>query len=256
MKDGKKASGFRPKKGTVALLAAAAVLLAGSAIGSTRAALTYYSENYTAQLEISQIGVTLLENGSAVSHRNYTGGDANDGFDSDGEGKLLGSLVKSGEKFQVGRKYTENLTVQNTGEIDQYVRVRLYKSWTKDGKKETSLSPDLIEVGLAGGWEIDQASSTKERTVLYYPKILKAGETAPAFADSLRISPSVLSDVKEETKTEDGKTITTKVYAYDGVTFNLEAEVDAVQTHNAQDAIKSAWGMDVSVGSDGTISLQ
>ena len=38
--------------------------------------------------------------------------------------------------------------------------------------------------------------------------------------------------------------------------FNLEAEVDAVQTHNAKDAIKSAWGIDVNVASDGTISLQ
>ena len=41
----------------------------------------------------------------------------------------------------------------------------------------------------------------------------------------------------------------------DGVTFNLEAHVDAVQTHNAQDAIKSAWGVNVNVSSDGTLSL-
>lgn len=34
---------------------------------------------------------------------------------------------------------------------------------------------------------------------------------------------------------------------YDGYSFNLDAEVDAVQTHNAKAAIKSAWGVDVSV---------
>ena len=36
---------------------------------------------------------------------------------------------------------------------------------------------------------------------------------------------------------------------------NVEAEVDAVQTHNAQDAIKSAWGVDVSVDSNGNLTL-
>ena len=37
---------------TVALLSASVVLLAGSTIGSARAALTYYSENYGAQVEV------------------------------------------------------------------------------------------------------------------------------------------------------------------------------------------------------------
>ena len=47
-------------KTTMALLALAIILLAASALGSTRAALTYFSENYTAQLEVSHIGVTLV----------------------------------------------------------------------------------------------------------------------------------------------------------------------------------------------------
>ena len=46
-------------------------------------------------------------------------------------------------------------------------------------------------------------------------------------------------------------------YKYDGYTFHVDAEVDAVQTHNAKDAIKSAWGVDVSVNDDETVmSLQ
>ena len=54
---------------------------------------------------------------------------------------------------------------------------------------------------------------------------------------------------------ENGVTKTVTTFNYDGVKFNLEAEVDAVQTHNARDAIKSAWGVDVNVGDDGAISL-
>ncbi|MFR0951708.1 MAG: hypothetical protein ACLSGK_02280 [Lachnospiraceae bacterium] len=45
----------------------------------------------------------------------------------------------------------------------------------------------------------------------------------------------------------------TYTYKYNGnYTFHIDAEVDAVQTHNAKDAIKSAWGVDVNVSDDET----
>ena len=43
-------------------------------------------------------------------------------------------------------------------------------------------------------------------------------------------------------------------YLYDGVQFRLKVEVDAVQEHNAEDAILSAWGRKVSV-SDNMLRL-
>ena len=36
------------------------------------------------------------------------------------------------------------------------------------------------------------------------------------------------------------------VYKYDGVQFFVDVDVDAVQTHNAKDAIMSSWGVDAS----------
>ena len=48
------------RTGIYLLLAAAMLLLLGSTVGSTRAALTYYSENYVAEITVSQIGVSLL----------------------------------------------------------------------------------------------------------------------------------------------------------------------------------------------------
>ena len=42
---------------------------------------------------------------------------------------------------------------------------------------------------------------------------------------------------------------------YDGYQSVVEIEVDAVQTHNAVDAIKSAWGVDVAVDANGALSL-
>ena len=126
--------------------------------------------------------------------------------------------------------------------------------------KDTTLSPDLIDLNLnlkeGSGWVIDKNASTKERTILYYTGILPAGKSTPALSDTLTIDKSIATKVTQDVKEEDGyKTITT-TYAYDGYNFQLEAEADAVQTHNAQDAIKSAWGVDVDVDGNGNISLR
>ena len=233
------------QKSIIILLALAVILLVGSALGSTSAALSYYSDNYTANLAVSNIDVALVENGVEAPE------------------KLLSHMGE--DKIMLGKKYKEELTVKNTGTIDQYVRVSIAKSWMKeveiDGKMEkvkyTSLSPNLIDLNLTGnGWIEDKNASTEERTVLYYSGILAGGEEAPIFADTIRIDGSVATQATKETvKSENGYTTITTTYKYDGVTFNLEAQVDAVQTHNAQDAIKSAWGVDVKVSPDGTLSL-
>lgn len=242
------------KGGTVlALLLAAVVLLSFSAVQGTRAALTYVSQNYTAQLAVSQIGVSLTENGTKVSWRDYSG--SNDSW-SEGTGTLLSGMVPAGEKIALGKNYNEKLAVTNSGDIDEYVRVIITRSWTKDGSKVTSLSPTLIGLNLTGSWIVDKNASTEERMVLYYPKTLASGETTPDLSDTIKIDNSVANKYTVTTTTDESgyKTITT-TYAYDGVQFNLAAEVDAVQTHNAADAIKSAWGVDVNVASDGTLSL-
>lgn len=61
------------------LLSASAALLLLSTVGSTRAALTYYSENYAVEVTVSSIGVSLLENGEMVSYRNYDKDKWNEG---------------------------------------------------------------------------------------------------------------------------------------------------------------------------------
>lgn len=238
---------------TVALLSASVVLLAGSTVGSARAALTYYSENYGAQVEVSKIGVSLVENGEVVSKRDY---DSNGKWD-EATGDLLTGLKE--EKIVPGKQYDEAISVTNSGSIDSYVRVILKKSWTnKEGEKDTTLSPDLINLNFpkGSGWVVDKKASTKERTILYYTTILKSGSKTNPLCDKLSIDGSIATKVKQDVTEKDGyKTITT-TYAYDGYNFQLEAEADAVQTHNAQDAIKSAWGVDVNVDGNGNISLR
>ena len=103
---------------------------------------------------------------------------------------------------------------------------------------------------------VDKDASTSERTVLYYTKLLKAGKSSSPLSDTLAIDNMIATKVSQTTETNANglKTITT-TYDYDGVTFNLEAKVDAVQDHNAEDAIWSAWGRKVAI-SNNTLRLK
>ena len=156
----------------------------------------------------------------------------------------------------------EELSVTNSGSIDSFVRMVITKYWQDaDGTKDTKLSPDLIRLNCLtdNGWVMDEKASTPERTILYYTNLLTPGETTPSLSDTLQIDAAVSRKVKETITKEDEngyQTIET-VYEYDGYRFYIEAEADAVQTHNAQEAIKSAWGVDVEVSEDGkTIRLR
>lgn len=136
------------------LLSASAALLLLSTVGSTRAALTYYSENYAVEVTVSSIGVSLLENGETVSSRNYDGSQW-----KESTGELLTGMLKEGEAIVPGRPYEESLSVANSGAIDSYVRVNLYRSWQDaNGETDTMLSPELIDLSLnlegAAGWRI------------------------------------------------------------------------------------------------------
>lgn len=258
----KKKNSFFTK--TVLLFGAAAVLLVMSTVGSTRAALIYNDDNaYRIQIAASYIGVGLKENGDVVSYRSY---DRNNQAVEESKALLskVADTVKK-EGFKPGASYEEKLTVTNTGEIDSYVRVIIYKSW-KDtsGNSNTVLSPELIRLEADGtdynGWVKDTKASGsgsengdyRERIVLYYTKPIASGAETPSFNETLSIDPEVM---KVFSQTRTGNQITTS-YAYDGYSFNLEVEADAVQTHNAQDAIKSAWGVDVNIAQDGTLSLR
>lgn len=230
---------------TLILLSASALLLVGSTVGSTRATLNYTSKEYRAKLNVSEIGVSLNENGTVVATDDGT------------KGALLGHLES--EKIVPGNPYTEELSVTNSGVIDSYVRVILTKSWTKDGKdiKDRNLSPDLIQLEFArgSGWFVDKDASTKERTVLYYSKPLGKGDTTNPLSENLVIDSSIGAEVESSKQTDaNGNVIVKHTYKYDGYQFNLEAEVDAVQKNNAVAAIKSAWGVDVSLNGD-TISM-
>lgn len=228
---------LRSPVGTGCLFALAALLLLVGSIGGARAALSQFSEDYVSHLPLKHIGIALYENGVDVS---------ND--------KLLVNLYPQGETLQPGRTYPEVLQVMNRGTIDEYVRVSIYRYWADaEGNKLRDLSPDLIELGYVNPsqWLMDQRATTRERTVLYYSTILAPGATSLPFTDTLTVNGSILDQVR----TEDlGNGRLRLLYAYDGAYIALDVQADGVQTHNAAEAVHSAWGRQVSV-SNGVLSL-
>ena len=253
----------------------AVVLLFAGSVGGTQAALNYRSGDYLSVLKMKHIGVTLLENGERVAWRNY-GDDAASGFIDEGQdGKLVLKDLEDDPYFQVGRKYPFKITAKNTGGekdlptkpskgIAQYLRITVYKYWVKVGDGETfrdkdwfhgisnyttkicdtQYDPALIRLGYkeegynSEYWAWDSEAHTDERDVYYYKGDLKPGFETEALFDTLWIDPIVAKTVE---KRVDGN-VTTYSYAYDGYGFVVQAEVDAVQTHHARDAINSAWG--------------
>ena len=225
---------------TAVLLALALVLLGGSTIGGIAAAPRYESLIQDTEMNLKHIGVALYENGVFVPE----------------DGKLLQDLLKrngNDANPKVGKKYSEVLTVKNTGTIDEYVRVTVYKYWkVKESDvpnaslvKTAEMDANWIELGFVegNGWTIDHESDTEERTVLYYATPLAPEQTSTPFLDSITIKEEPTHKVTKTESTVGGVTTITWTYDYNGAQFCLEAHVDGVQTHSAGYAKISAWGV-------------
>ena len=220
---------------TASLLVLAAALLFGSSIGSIRAELTIESEDYKGQAKVYNIGVALLENGNDVTESQV----------------LLGDLLKRNNdtKLHAGRVYDEVLTVKNTGDIDEYVRVTVYKYWTDEqGVKYPDMDSAWIILGFdtSDGWSIDEESTTEERTVLYYDKLLAKDEESTPFLRTISLDSAVLTKVTQESQYDEerGVTIIETTFEYNGKNIHLDAEVDGVQSHSPEKAKISSWGAD------------
>lgn len=223
----------------VVALLATAIILAVAMAGTAQAALDKRSNVYEANIQLTSLDVALTENGQERS----------------GEDTLLKDMIPKDKEFAVGYRYDENLAVKNVGEEPEYVRVSVNRYWVdEDGNKATDLLPKLIELGWSdNGWvtatgtALSKADMNKEQTVFYSKNPLAVGDSL-TFATTLRINPDILGAAKvdkvEQEQRGDVYYVTT-YYDYDNHKFAIDVEVASVQTHNAADAIKSAWGVDM-----------
>lgn len=223
------------------ILAAGLVVVGASSVGATRAAVTYSEGAEQVDFSTSKLSVDLRE----------LQGDDYVSISGD-KGLTFPSIAEDGDNFKIGKKYSEDVKIVNdsTGTYDEYVRVVVRKSWKNaDGSKSTVLNPEHIELGTPNGWI--SGDKTEEQEVFYYTAPLAPGDEVQ-FVDSITISNNVLSFVKNV----EGDTAGTVVneYKYDGKIFSVELKVDAVQAHNAEEAILGAWGVKATVDEAGNIT--
>lgn len=254
------------------------ILLSITTVNATRAALNEKAENNDVTMTLNYIGVSLEEctdgnNYSQISYKTWSG----DNWSEGGSGKLssdkLGAL-KSGVK-----DYRIRVSANEVSTINEYVRVVVRKYWTKTGangasEKDFSLNPNFInivfntETNDKGTWILDPSySKNSECKILYYDTPIGPEGNEEKFAqvtsdvikgiglndtakDAKENTVSIKDYYKKTVTKEDNKTITTYEYLYDGKSFVIEIEADAVQVHNAVPAIKSAWGIDVTKTGD------
>ena len=192
----------------------------------------------------------MLENGGIIAYRNYS--------ESGHWEELFGEINFDG--LEIGEDIEKRITIKNSGNISEFVRIIITKYWAdKDGNKIENKNggvdiDELIELNFTGdeNWLIDEARATTERTLAYYKKAIDVREETGALIDSIKISPDIYD--YGYTISEDYNGNIAVDYNISG--FNMIIEVDAVQTHNAKVAIKSAWGIDVEISEDESTILE
>ncbi|MBP5594753.1 MAG: hypothetical protein J6Y02_05170 [Pseudobutyrivibrio sp.] len=253
-------------KNPLVILAVGVLVVAGSSVGATRAAITYSSRAEQVDFTTAQLEVQLQElQGDDYVVVNNGDGEADSlTFPSIAEAMKTNDSDKSNDlPFTVGKTYAENVRVVNTSEggYDEYVRVYVRKSWKDDNGKNTILDPKLIDLEIASGWyeetsnkdddEKTEAEKAGEGAVYYLAKPLAYGESHDLIK-SITIDNEVLTYVK--TVDGDKTGVVVDEYQYNGKTFYVEIRVDAVQTHNAKEAILGAWGVHAEVDDNGVIT--
>ena len=243
---------------TLALIAAAALLFAGGTFTATRAVLNIFSPEHFLEFETSNQAVRLMENGSPT-----------------GKDNPLLSTLKG--KVSPGKSYKEEISARNDSDVSQFVRIVVRKYWmdgdnkvhsfgdTVDGETVKIPDPDKIKLTLAdnGLWQKNDMETTVEREVYYYKNSVPSGGVTKPLTSKIKVDSSVadpyttdpLIDPDDPSTMPKGKTIT-YVYDYDGYKICLEAEAQSVQTHNAQKAVMSLWGMPNVTVSGSTLTVK
>lgn len=221
----------------------ALILLLFGSVGGTRAALNLESSIYESQMNTTSIGVSIREGSESISSN--IGPVSGVGMMKLSAGDMA---ARAGdEAFKIGKAYELPLSVYNSGNIEEYVRVTVYKYWVSpagapektgwfsgSGTKDRTLKTELIVLEPAAGWTEDIEARTDERSVFYYSNPL-ASNSSVQFLNSVKVDSKIVDEIQIG---PDGK----EFYTYDGKGFVLDIKVDAVQTHNGNQARISSWG--------------
>lgn len=248
------------------LILAIGILVFTTVNGVTAATPNITSEEQISNMNMNKIGVALQKAGSDGTFTDISTIVYNSGGEWSTSPAV--NLFEDGASLKPGNTIDVQLKVKNYGEIGEYVRAIIYKYWVDEkGNKiaDAEIKSDMImpilsdfvveEATTSPAWIVDL--KTDEKIFLYYNTMLATGDVSTVFLTGVKIDGDVKKyyDAKEYVYyKEDGQTVdytkTVYEYKYEGKSFVIEVEVDAVQGHHPVEAIKAAWGKEVSIEDD------
>ncbi|MBQ6126497.1 MAG: hypothetical protein IJI77_05720 [Erysipelotrichaceae bacterium] len=239
------------------LILAMGILVFTTVNGVAAATPNIISDEQTSHMDMDKIGVALQK---ADSNGDFTD-ISTIVYNSGGEWSITssGNLFDDDASLKPGKTIDAQFRVKNYGEIGEYVRAIIYKYWVDEkGNKiaDADISPDMIIPILSSDSAWIKDMETDEKIFLYYSKMLETDDATTVFLTGVKIDGEIKKyyDAKEYVYyKEDGSVDYTKTvydYKYNGKSFVIEVEVDAVQGHHPKEAIRSAWGKNVTIEND------
>ena len=110
------------------------------------------------------------------------------------------------------------------------------------------LDPSLIQLSYgdqeynSGAWQRNDKESTPERSVYYLSSQLAGSADSALLFDQFRVDDKVMADANIVEDQID-ETHYTYHFKYEGYQCCIKAEVQAIQTNHADEAVESLWGV-------------
>ena len=150
----------------------------------------------------------------------------------------------SPDNWQPGDKTEKKLKVQNTGEVDEVVRITYEEKWLSKNGDELPLTQNGNDAALIH-WK-NSRDWLKDGNTFYYKYKLAPGEETSELLDYVKFNKYITSDADCETTSENGQIIKSCITSgdgYDGATYTLKFTIDTVQYRSYQ----AAWNTNVEI---------
>ena len=197
---------------------------------------------------VGVIGLTLayFTNTASVSNE----------FKSKKYGTTVTEEFISPDNWLPGTSTDKSLTVTNSGQVDEAVRISYTESWTSRSAKNNEEEGDLplaqngntaalIHFTNTDDWTTVTENGTTYR---YYNYKLAPSATTSELLDYVTFNPAITNNSNCTTREENGtKTITCNSTGtgYDDATYKLTFNIETIQ----YDKYKTAWGTNVNIAS-------
>ena len=191
---------------------------------------------------VGVVGLTLAYFANTASVENT--------FNTKQYGTTVTEVFESPDNWTPGTTTDKTLTVTNSGQVDEAVRVSYTESWTSKKGDDLSLTQGDNRAAVINWANVSDWTTVTENGVeyRYYNYKLAPGETTSTLLNSVTFNSAITNDANCVTTTDETthtKTITCNSTGdgYDGATYKLTFTVETVQ----YDKYVDAWNTNINI---------